>query len=46
MKPEEIVFADDHEENIFGAKNLGITAFLYESFDKFVEQLKDLGVKI
>ena len=43
---EAIIFADDHSENLNGAKRLGITTFLYEGFDKFVEQLNSLGVKI
>ena len=46
VKPEEIVFADDHEPNVLFAKDMGITAFVYEGFDKFIEQLKNLGVKI
>lgn len=46
VNPEEIVFADDYEPCITNAKSLGITALYYEGFDKFVEQLKNLGVKI
>jgi len=42
----EIVFADDHQENVNGAKQVGIEAFYYEGFDKFIEKLKKLGVKI
>lgn len=43
---ESIVFADDRLENLDEAKKLGITTLLYEDFDKFISQLKDLGVKI
>jgi len=43
---ESIVFADDNPDNLSGAKNLGITTFLYEGFDKFIEQLKGLGVNV
>ena len=43
---ESIVFADDNPDNLSGAKNLGITTFLYEGFDKFMEQLKGLGVGV
>lgn len=43
---ETIVFADDNTANLTGAKDLGITTFLYEGFDKFIDQLKSLGVKI
>ncbi len=41
-----IVFADDHAENLDEAKKLGINTFLYEDFDKFIDQLKSLGIKI
>lgn len=43
---ETIVFSDDNPANLTGAQSLGITTFLYEGFDKFLEQLKNLGVKI
>lgn len=42
----EIAFADDKEINVIGAKSAGITAFLYESFDRFMNDLEILGVKI
>ncbi len=44
VNPKEIVFADDDIEKISGAKEVGIQAFLYEGFDKFVDKLKALGV--
>ncbi len=43
---ETIVFADDNPANLEGAKKLGMNIFLYEGFEKFVKQLKNLGVKI
>lgn len=46
VEAEQIVFADDNPDNLAGAKEIGITTFLYEGFDKFVEQLKELGVNI
>lgn len=46
VSPEAIFFADDNPDNLAGAKSLGITTFLYDGFDKFLEQLKGLGVKI
>jgi putative hydrolase of the HAD superfamily len=46
VNANEIVFADDHQDNVDGAKQVGIEAFFYEGFDKFIEKLKDLGVKI
>jgi len=42
---QTIIFADDHAENLDEAKQLGITAFLYEDFNKFIDQLKNSGVK-
>ncbi len=46
VNPQEIVFADDDIKKISGAKEIGIQAFLYEGFDKFVEKLKELGVNL
>jgi putative hydrolase of the HAD superfamily len=46
VKPNEIVFADDDNKKISGAKEVGIQAFLYEGFDKFVEKLEELGVNL
>lgn len=43
---DSIVFADDDEDNLSGAKALGINAFMYEGFDTYIEQLKELGVKL
>jgi len=45
VNPEEIIFADDNEENLTGAKKLGIQTFFYEGFDKFLEKLKKFNVK-
>ncbi len=46
VKANEIIFADDHDENVEGAKKVGIHAFIYEGFDKFIEKLKTLGVNV
>ncbi len=43
---KEIAFADDDANNLSGAKAVGITVFLYEDFDKFMEDLKSLGVEL
>jgi glucose-1-phosphatase len=43
---EEIAFADDDADNLSGAKAIGITTFLYEDFDKFMHDLKELGVEL
>lgn len=46
LPAEQIVFADDHQESVDAAKSVGITALLFESFDKFVKDLKGLGVEL
>ena len=46
VEPSSIVFADDNPDNLVGAKEVGITTFLYEGFEKYLEQLKSVGVKI
>ncbi len=43
---EEIVFADDNEDNISGAKEVGIEAFFYDGFEKFIQKLEKLGVNL
>lgn len=44
VNADEIVYADDNKDNISEAQKLGINAFFYEGFDKFIERLKVLGV--
>lgn len=46
LKGEEIVFADDNNDNLAGATALGIKTFFYEGFDKFLIDLKSAGVKV
>lgn len=46
VEANEIVFADDNADNLAGAEAFGITTFLYEGFDKFLERLKELGVSV
>ncbi len=46
LSPAEIVYADDYQPAVDAAKTEGITAFLYEDFDKFLQQLASLGVDI
>jgi putative hydrolase of the HAD superfamily len=43
---EAIVFADDDAEKLSGATALGIVTFVYEDFDKFINQLQELGVTV
>lgn len=46
VKADEIVYSDDDESKMDGAKELGINTFLYTDFDAFVKHLESLGVKI
>jgi epoxide hydrolase-like predicted phosphatase len=43
---EEIVFADDNNANLAGAKEAGIQTFFYEGFEHFICKLKELGVDL
>mgnify|MGYP001612352286 FL=1 len=45
VNADEIVYADDHDENIVEAQKLDINAFFYDGFDKFISKLNELGVK-
>ena len=44
LKPEEIVYSDDDETKMTGAKELGIKTVLYTTFEKYLQELKLLGV--
>lgn len=46
VNANEIIFADDNNDNVEGARAVGIEAFFYEGFDKFMEKLKELGVTL
>lgn len=46
VKADEIVFADDHQESVDSAKKVGIEAFYFEGFEKFILRLKQFGVKL
>lgn len=41
----EIVFADDDEEKLLGAKTLGIRTFVYTGFEHFLGTLNRFGVE-
>ncbi|OGC48166.1 hypothetical protein A3A69_01235 [candidate division WWE3 bacterium RIFCSPLOWO2_01_FULL_37_15] len=44
--PNEIVYADDDENKMTGAKDLGINTFIYTNFNDFKNKLASLGVYI
>lgn len=46
VEPSSIVFADDNPDSLSGAKEVGITTFLYEGFEQYLKQLESVGVKI
>jgi len=46
VEPGEVVYSDDDETKMVGAKELGINTFLYTDFPAFVGYLVGLGVSI
>lgn len=46
IDPKEAVFLDDREDNLESAKELGFHTIKVEKFEKAVEDLRELGVKI
>lgn len=46
VQADEIVYSDDDESKMDGAKELGINTFLYTDFEAFVKHLENLGVKL
>lgn len=46
VEPSAIVFADDNPDSLSGAKEVGIKTFLYDGFDKYLSQLKGVGVNV
>lgn len=45
VEPTEMVFIDDLEENVAGAKTLGIHAIKFSGYDALIEELQALGVR-
>ncbi|MFX0037842.1 MAG: HAD family hydrolase [Candidatus Heimdallarchaeota archaeon] len=43
-KPKKCVFIDDKIQNLVPARELGIIVIRFESFEKFKEQLNELGI--
>jgi epoxide hydrolase-like predicted phosphatase len=46
IAPADLIYADDNTDRLQGARELGITTFVYEDFEQFVEDLKQLGVHL
>ena len=46
VKPEQIFFTDDRQENVDGAVAAGIDAELFTGVPKLVSQLRDRGIEI
>ena len=46
VKPEELVYSDDNELRLTGAKELGINTFVYNGFEKFKVNLEKLGIEL
>jgi putative hydrolase of the HAD superfamily len=44
VKPEEVLFLDDLEKNIIGAKAAGLNALRFTTLDALVPQLAEFGV--
>ena len=46
IDPKRAVFIDDNPENISAARKCGIGGILYESYEKTVARLADIGVRV
>lgn len=46
VNADEIVYSDDNVQKLTGALELGVTAFVYDDFEKFVNELERLGVDV
>jgi epoxide hydrolase-like predicted phosphatase len=46
VNPEEIIYSDDNEDKLEGAKSLGIKTFVYEDFKSFQRRLEELGANL
>jgi putative hydrolase of the HAD superfamily len=46
VQASELIYSDDNPERLRGAKNLGITTFVYTDFTQFLSELKVLGITL
>jgi HAD superfamily hydrolase (TIGR01509 family) len=42
----ELIYSDDNENRLQGAKDLGINTFKFENFEQFLGKLKETGVNL
>ena len=43
---EKVLFIDDNQENIEGAKNSGMNAVIYEGLKRLIETLEDFEISM
>ena len=43
---EKVLYIDDNEENIEGAKNSGMNAVIYEGIERLIETLEDFEISM
>jgi HAD superfamily hydrolase (TIGR01509 family) len=46
LKPEESVFIDDTEENVLGARKIGMQGILFTDYQNLIIDLKSLGLNL
>lgn len=46
LKPEETIFIDDTEQNVYGANNVGMKGLLFTSYTNLLKDLNSLGINI
>jgi putative hydrolase of the HAD superfamily len=44
LKPEELLFVDDIEENIIAAEGMGINTIHYVSHDNFLQKIREFNI--
>jgi putative hydrolase of the HAD superfamily len=46
LQPHEIIYSDDKEDKLAGAKSLWIQTFVFHTFEEFVKDLRKCGIEI
>ena len=44
LEPQQAIFLDDNIDNVEGARAVGITGLLIESFDQMKDDLRNFGI--